>query len=124
MAGRRNRAGFTLVELLVALVIAAFAILGIAAFYASTRLDSIQAECQRLAAWQAISRMEQVKARASFDSLQSQTESILLRPLNITAHAATTVTDIVEGELKQVTVTVSWTGGNVSLTGYVARRTY
>ncbi len=121
MKGRRR--AFTLVELLIALVIAAIATIGIAAIYSSTRLESIEAECQRLAAWQAISKMEEIKARSSFDSLVSGSEQIVLKPLTVSATRTTTVTTLIDGKLKQVTVAVTWGGGrSVSLTSYVARR--
>ena len=118
----RRLPGFTLVEVLIAIAIAAIAILGAGAIYTLTRVESIKAECQRLAIWSAVSKMEEIKARSSFESVSSETEQIVLKPLTINATRVITVTTLTDDLLKNVTVQVSWPGGTVSLTSYIANK--
>ncbi|MFA5644949.1 MAG: prepilin-type N-terminal cleavage/methylation domain-containing protein [Candidatus Ratteibacteria bacterium] len=112
---RKNNHGFTLPELLAAVVILAITLIAGSAFYYSNRKNITLAKMQRLAMWSATDRMEQWK-KSSYNTVQNLTESLSVD--NVPCSRITTVTTITEGNIsyKEVRVELRRTQGNLLLT--------
>jgi len=112
---RKNKHGFTLPELLAAVVILAITLIAGSAFYYSNRKNITLAKMQRLAMWSAVDRMEQWK-KSSYNTVQNLTESLSID--NVPCSRITTVTTITEGNVsyKEVRVELRRTQGNLLLT--------
>jgi len=115
----RRRAAFTLVELLIALVIFLIAFIGTGSIMYANRRNLVIGSTERLATWDAIGTMENIKATA-YDDLANSTASVSLG--GVTATRTVTVQTVTESgaEYKRVTVSVAWAGQQVSLVTYVA----
>lgn len=115
----KKQRGFTTIELLLATVVLVIGLIGGSSFFYANRRNLVAARFTRLATWSAISRMESLKA-GDYASTGNTTESVTLD--GDTATRTTTVDVPYAVALKRVVVTVSGTGGNVSLTTYIAQQ--
>ena len=114
-----RRRAFTLVEVLIALVIFLIAVIGTAGIAYANRRNLISGATVRLATWDAIGTMENLKA-AGYQHLVSSHCSINLG--GIPATRTVTVETVSEGGAvyRRVTVVVAWAGEQVKMVTYVA----
>jgi prepilin-type N-terminal cleavage/methylation domain-containing protein len=116
--------GFTLVELLLAIVLLAILTIGGLNFFVYGRSDINREGHRRVALELASQKFEELKADG-YALVISEDESNLSLD-NISCLRTTSVTEIEIGELKEVTVTVSWdekgVTNNVELTTLIAKR--
>ena len=120
----KNKAGFTIVEVIIATVILVMSLLGGVVCFSANRKNLAYANLQRLATWNAIYNMERLKS-ADYAGLTSgtTTENIFLsgKPFQ----RRTTIQNIGGGpDYKQVTVAMDWGSGTfpLSLTTYISAR--
>lgn len=110
--------GFTIFEFLLAFVIIGISMIGGSAFYYASSRTLVKADIARLATWEAIEKMEKVKA-IDYNSIQNETENIIIG--NIQATRITTVNENMNPQWKIVTVQVIWSGGNISFSTIIAK---
>lgn len=117
-----KKAGFTLVEVIVATIVLVISIIGGTAFFFLNRNNLSYANRQRLATWAAVYKIEQLKSMNYSDlPTADETENPTISEYSFTR--TTTITDI-SGHYKQADVSVSWVQGNLpsSLTTYIAEK--
>ena len=125
-----KKAGFTLVEVIIATIILGISLLGGVAFFSLNRNNLVYANLQRLATWGAVYKIEQLKSVTYTDTLLN-TGSLTTEILPISGYSFTRTTLIADIDVapyyKQATVSVSWVQGKfpsslttLSLTTYIS----
>ena len=123
-----KKAGFTLVEVIIATIILAISLLGGVAFFSLNRNNLSYANRQRLATWGAVYKIEQLKSATYTDTLLNS-GSLTTEILPISGYSFTRKTTItnISGNYKQADVSVSWVQGKfpsslttLSLTTYIS----
>ena len=124
-----KKAGFTLVEVIVATIILVISLLGGTAFFFLNRNNLSRANLQRLATWCAVYKIEQLKSMP-YSDLVLITSPTIENNLPISGYYFNrTTVPVVGPNYTQETVSVSWVQGNLpsslttlSLTTYISDR--
>ncbi len=116
----KSKTGFTLLEVMLALVILAIAIIGTSMFFYANRRNLHQARIQRQATWSAVEGMETWKGKPYHLLIDGVYEdSVEFK--DISAGRTTTIETVTENGVtyKMITVEVIWNHGDVSLATYL-----
>lgn len=115
------KSGFTLLEVVLALVVLAVAVVGTSGFFYANRRNLHNARVQRQATWAAVERMEEYRG-TPYPDLEDGKYEDAVELGDITAQRTATVETVNEGAVtyKQLTVEVNWGDQTLALATYIS----
>jgi prepilin-type N-terminal cleavage/methylation domain-containing protein len=119
--------GFTLIEVMIALVILIIGIIGTSSFFYINRKNLYNARIERYATWKAVERMEWVKGLSDIASALPEGEPLVEYDISLgdeeSAERKTERTQVDDNGVTydEITITVSWDEDkNVSINTYIS----